>query len=616
MPDIWYGGPGKEGRGGSLSSRQMTMLALLLVVSVIGWSTPTLAQTATTVGTLTTSATFDTIWVKATFSGDSNANNSVALQYKPKTSSNWLNAYSPSMDRRSTVHGGLSNSANQNQFRAGIFGLTSGQVYDVRTTFNDVDGVIAGPTLSASITLLSPATVVRSGGTFYLDDSGSSGSGSSASPFNSFEKAFAATNCGDKLIVRSGTYAPFTFSKNCSASTWYEIEAETALGPSINNGAPRVILVSGSFVKISGLRIPNATCSGVEIGTSSHNIWLDGFKIENVGTSVVSIGHQAAYGCNGIRIDGNNHHVYIMDSTILSPTLDSKGAADPHWDTCCNGIGIEGAPSSTGVFVYKGNKITGTFRDAIGNSPEQPPGGLDNSDIINNTITNHSDDGIQIEGTDRNLLIQGNVVTSNNAFSCFAAQTGYYGPIYWLRNTCRLTATSVAGAAFKVGGLQYGFIFHNSVETMNAAHDCVSDAAGATDTSYLTVLNNIFKCQANPIYRVYSTGTRFNNNIYYRASGTIIADSWNGSSRVDLAGFQGLGQETNGKFSNPLFTDTALHIDSRSPASDAGVFLSNINDSNSLWPAFGIAPDIGKFESSGGGTSAQPPPAPQGLTVQ
>ena len=595
----------------------MVIPLVLLLLGFACWTTPAMAQTGTSVGTLTLSATFDTIWVKASFSGDTNVNNSFTLQYKPTSSGTWLSAYNPPADRRSSVHGGVSNAANQNQFRAGIFGLTAGGTYDVRVTYSDPDGVAGGPSLSGAVKLLSSATVVQNGGTFYLDDIGTNGNGSSASPFNSFANAFAQTNCGDKLIVRSGSYAAFNFSKNCSSSAWYEIEAETPLGPSIRDAQGRVILVSGSYVKISGLKIPTATCSAVEFASGSNNVWLEGLKIDDVGTTVVSIGHASAYGCNGIRINSNNHHLYLLNNTITGATLTAIGPGSPQWETCCNGIGMEGTPAPAGAFVLKGNKITGGFRDSIGNSGEVPPFGMDYSDVINNVITNQVDDGIQIEGTDVNLLIQGNVVTSDKSFSCYAAQTGYFGPIYWIRNTCRMTSGTTSGSGFKIGGLQNAFMFHNSVETTNGSHDCMGDALGATDTKNIIAYNNVFKCQANPLYKIYSTGTKFNNNLYYRANGTYIASAWNGSANYDLGGLRGVGQELNGKFSNPLFVDSALHIGSTGPAIDAGALIANINSVGSKWPFAGSAPDLGAFEAGGTGSAdTVPPAAPVNLRVQ
>jgi hypothetical protein len=594
-------------------------MSVFLILILTCWAAPVLAQTATTVGTLTPSATFDTIWVKATFSGDSNVNNSVALQYKVRNSSNWLNAYNPPTDRRSTVHGGTSNTANRNQFRAGIFGLTAGQTYDVRVTYSDPDGVIGVATLSSSVTLLSDATVVRSGGTYYLDDGASNGNGSEGNPFNSFAAAFAATNCGDRLIVQPGTYAPFTFSKPCSASTWYVIEGTSRDSVLIGNALRRQVLVDGNYVKIMNLRSTNSPCSFIEVAANRHDVWIENVKADDVAKDVKSLGHSGVYDCDGVMFRDGTYHGYVLNSQFYAPTLATVSPGGTRWDAAGSGIAILGVPNPIGGFVFKGNTIgtsksNGAFRDCIGNSPESPPGGINYSDILNNKIAGCYDDGIQMEGTDIGLLIAGNVVNADNGYSCFAAQTAYFGPIYWIRNTCRVTWSGEGGYAWKVGGLEFGFFFHNSVETMNAAHDGIADAAGATDTQYIIARNNIIKTQANPLYRTYPTGTSFNYNLYFRSSGTIIASSYAGSGNLDLAGFRAIGQELNGKFGNPLFLDTALHIGSTSPARDAGVSIPNINDANSLWPALGSAPDMGAFETSGGADD-QPPGVPQNLQV-
>lgn len=590
---IRYDGLVNKRQAYSIYTRPMFVLVISLINTLTFSTAHALANNATTVGTLTTSTTFNTIWVKATYTGDSNNNNSFILQYRENSAVSWLNAYAPPPDRRISVAGGIGNASNRYQFRAGVFGLAAGRTYDVRVKYHDPDGVTGGQVLSTTATLLSDSIVVGNKRTYYLDDVGVNGDGSSGSPFNSFANAFAGTACGDRLIVRDGTYAAFTFSKACTATSWYVIEAENVNRPSINDAAMQVISIEGDFVKITGLNIPTATCAGVKIQANRHDVWIDQLRIEDVGTSVTAIGHAAAYGCNGIRYEGGTHHIYLTNNRILGQTLTSYGPASVLYDTCCNGIGGESAgPSETGVFVIKGNTIQGGFRDGIGNSPENSSGGMNWSDIISNTVSNFVDDGIQMEGGNIGLVVQGNVVQSSNAYACFAAQTGFFGPMYWIRNTCRLTSSGVAGYAWKAGGLQFGIIFHNSVETLNANHDGLY---GGPDTAYLIARNNIFKTQGNTLYRILENGVSFDYNLYYRGNPTI-ARLWNNTTDYALDGFRVIGQERHGQFADPLYLDAELHVNTVSPAYNAGVSIPNINDAASAWPSQGGRPDMGVFE--------------------
>jgi hypothetical protein len=58
------------------------------------------------------------------------------------------------------------------------------------------------------------------------------------------------------------------------------------------------------------------------------------------------------------------------------------------------------------------------------------------------------------------------------------------------------------------------------------------------------------------------------------------------------------GKEQQGREGDPRFVDANKHIDTASPAFDAGILIPNFNDAASAWPYSGSAPDIGAYEFS------------------
>src|SRR2546426_11677413 len=114
------------------------MKTLVLLAFVVLLATPGWAQNAITPGVVTLAATFESISVTAQFTGDANANATVAVQYRVTGSGAFKNAYTPFIDRR-VVIAGVPN-PNVNQARGAVVGLTANTSYDVQVTWTDPDG--------------------------------------------------------------------------------------------------------------------------------------------------------------------------------------------------------------------------------------------------------------------------------------------------------------------------------------------------------------------------------------------------------------------------------------------------------------------------------------------
>lgn len=551
---------------------------------------PAGAQTGITAGSLVLASTFESISVRAGYSGDTNANGSASIRFRPAGSSTWLNAYTPIVDRRTTVSG-VANTLVR-QFRGSIVGLAPGTSYEVQVTLSDADGVSGSATLSGSVSTLA-TTVPLGGTTWYVDDVASGGDGSSATPFNSITTAITSASAGDTIFIRQGSYPAFTISKSGTASGWIALVGENRDTTFVNGGAvTNNITVNADFVQILNLRFRQSRNNSVEVSSGRHHVWLGNLYHENVSSS-------QSYNDGGVVLNSGNHHVYVLDNTILSASLTSAPIVGSRWDSPGAGIHVNGSMSTEGTFVFKGNTIIGGFRDCIGNSGESLGGSTrDNTDISGNTISGCKDDAIQMEGDDVNLRIWGNDVTANNGYSAIATQASFLGPVYVYRNIVRHSWTGGAGSAFKIGGAVFTFYFHNTIETSGSAHD---GFAGDRQTSGQVLRNNIIVARANPLYCMGSmNGSTYDYNLYYRASGGPIVSNWGcagGGDYYSAAEFSSAtGQERNGLSGDPQLQGTRRTISPSSPAYDRGVVLPNFNDADSAWPARGAAPDLGASE--------------------
>jgi hypothetical protein len=534
------------------------------------------ARSSTTPGQLTFSSTFECISVKAAFSGDDNGNNSASIRFRKVDELAWKDAYAPIVDRRTTISG--QTNPYVNQARGSIVGLQAGTAYEVEVTFSDPDGTVGSATLRGTVTTIAP-TPPLSGAILYVDDVTTNGNGSSASPFNSIPNALNAASAGTTILVRQGTYPAFTASKSGTTSGYIAIVGESRDQVFIEANTNTSISVNGDFIQLKNLRLKKPGHYGILVN-GHHHVWIENIYLEDLSVSM-------SYGDAGVSIN-NANDVYVLNSQILSPSMTAMPAASPRYDSPGEGIYIGAGVRN---LIIKGNNIDGGFRDGIGNSPEGWGGGaIDNSDIAYNTVTNSKDDSIQIEGDDVNLRIYGNVVNANDGYSAVALQPSVVGPVYVFRNVLQVTA-SYGGTAFKVHGTGYEFYFHNTIETTLRNE-------GFSGPVNVTVYNNIFKTEANPLYSPSALG-KYNANLYAPRSGYPIVSRWNGSTTnyYTIAEFHGAtGNEQKGRKGDPQFIDSAKRIDSASPAFDAGIILANFNDADSAWPYSGTAPDMGAHE--------------------
>lgn len=526
-------------------------------------------------GTLDLSSTFNSISVKRDFVGSQ----TVGLEYKNSSSLTWLSADTPIYDSRVTING------NSNpyifQYRGSIVGLTPGTSYDVRMT-------IGSSVYQSSISTL--ASSVTNGGTTRT-----------VTPAN-IAAALAIAVPGDIIDMTDGTYSAFSFGTSGTENAWISFIGRNRDACFIDAGDPADLTINANYIQLKNIRFKKPLLNAgsgtacIKIGVNSHHIWMDNVYCEDIQlpTTVNN------YGNTSISPGSGCHHIYLLNSILLCPSLASKSDGDFNTGGFGFNTGVQGAE---GTFIISGNIFTGKFQDAIGSDENFGGNQWNNSDIFNNEITGFVDEGIQCEGDVTNLRIYGNKVTDTNGNDCIGQGAGYIGPTYILRNLLIKTG-GIASQVFKFGGNQFARVYHNTVDNQVSTADVITGAAN-TEVGILA-LNNIFRCtNADMLFRIGAGGVgseanRFNYNLYYRQINTNIINTWNNNAALnydDVASFfAAQGQEENGiSGSDPNLQGALRTILNTSPAYRVGVVIPNINDVNSAWPFQGVAPDMGYF---------------------
>jgi hypothetical protein len=114
---------------------------------------------------------------------------------------------------------------------------------------------------------------------------------------------------------------------------------------------------------------------------------------------------------------------------------------------------------------------------------------------------------------------------------------------------------------------------------------------------YFTIKNNIVSGASTYLARVYSTGTHnvFSNNLYY--PGSVGTPFYTPYEATNWAGWAAVYTEANSLTSDPLFVSTTdFHLQSGSPAINAGANVSLTTDYAGRTVPQGAAPDIGSYE--------------------
>jgi hypothetical protein len=331
--------------------------------------------------------------------------------------------------------------------------------------------------------------------------------------------------------------------------------------------------------------------------SGTHDVWLEGLTVRNAKSGIVF--HDAA------RIVVRQCHIYGVDYGVHA-TRDREGIANDHF--LADNV-IEGPstwPRTKGIENARGIQVTGQghvvcynrirgFADAIDTFPSVRCAAID---IHNNDIYEMTDDGIEMDYSERNTRCFHNRMT--NVFQGISLQPVYGGPVYVFRNAMH----NVGLESFKLhNSPSGGVLYHNTsvkrgipwlVYTPERVRNCVSR-------------NNLFVGTAAP-YAMDFTSPMIDCDFDYDGFGggpfqTFLR--WNKIRYATLQGRtpvekHGVAVDGTGLFASGVLPseDTKravpaadLRLAPKSSAVDAGQVLPGFNDGFQ-----GRMPDLGAYE--------------------
>lgn len=368
--------------------------------------------------------------------------------------------------------------------------------------------------------------------------------------YASIGSAVAASGAGDTVLVHAGTY--------------FE-EVHLTLGIHILGAGDGPAIVDGQCQRTSGIRITgasgavlhgltlqNTVGAALFLESGADHTTVDGNTLQDYdctwnGQDVSSWGQDRAgvaawYAGPGQRLTNN-----LIRFRSAQPT---KGPADGIW------FKSNDANPSGGGHLISGNRIEGGW-DGIGGEEEGSAHGCfdGNTTIENNVVRTCWDDGIQVEGGDRNVRVQGNDVSGCGTGIAFAAPMA--GPLYVEENYIHDLETGLWQNLFcyKVGNSSTATVFlsRNRCIVDSPAEQAEGGANGLSQTNgglfAIVSRGNTFRVSRYVLESTESprpAGESFDQDCMTTTDASRFI-KWGGDRYGSLAAFaQATGHELNG----------------------------------------------------------------------
>ena len=576
-------------------ARSKLLVPLVVLLCIVGEQAS--AQSAIDVGDVVIDPpTVSSLGVSVPIvSGDDNYNATAAVLYRESGSTEWrtglpLFRVRPETISQETPPESQGYTRPGEQFAGSIFYLQPGTTYEVQIDVSDPDGgnrVQVFQTTTRRVPRSEPlapliVTVTNSA---------------------EFDTALQSASPGDVISLAAGTYAGRfnLISRDGTEDNPIVIRGPTDGGEAILDGAGQSVAldISGSdFVYVEHLRI---------VGVTGVRQW--GLQLS--GTNLVAR-HLVIEADNGINAGFHqNRGFYICDNDVRGPTnwpVVAVGANVPEK----NWIGIHILGQGHTVCHNNLSDFGSTLLIEYAN--QSNPSHNIAIDIHNNDIVGSADDGIEFDGSLRNVRAWNNRI--QNALMSMSFSPVWGGPIYAFKNVIY----NPAAAPFKLNNDPSGVLLFHNTTFRYAETDIFGPYDGnawpqlgepANYAANTIIRNNImvgndsaiFIRQEMPLFDMDYNGYSPNGTFGYQSNGVV-------NSYQDIEAFRaGTGFETNGtllelpifeiappasldyKISGPTL-DFVLH--SQSNAVDQGDLLPNINDD-----FVGSAPDLGATELGG-----------------
>ena len=348
--------------------------------------------------------------------GDDNKNARVDVDYRKAGTTEWKKAMP--LFRVDKASDQPAFKANKHQppvsvpedswmFAGSIVLLTPDTEYEIKLKLTDPDGGAAEKTLK-SRTIAEPV-IARNAPTYHVVPGSGGGDGSAGNPLKGLDAAVKKAKPGDVFLVHKGAYGPVQIT--CSGQA----------------GKPIVFLGAGD-----GEAVIEGKGDGAGVRAENvQYVWLEKLTIRKVGVGVSAPEssymvvrrchiHQVDYGIKfNVNNSGDVRGWFVTDNTVEGPCTwpRTKGIENPR--------GMEYGGQGH-VIAY--NRVRG-FADALDTYPTKVNAAID---VHNNDVSELTDDGFEMDYSDRNTRCFNNRVT--NAFQGISVQPVFGGPIYIFRN--------------------------------------------------------------------------------------------------------------------------------------------------------------------------------------
>ncbi len=492
------------------------------------------ADNALKVAKFTTVSTFESISLELPFTGDANQNATCNVVFRKKGKSEWRNGL------------GLFNDylSDQVGFRGSIVLLKPDTKYEIKLTYKDADG----------------------------------GSGEQTLIAKTWSEKFPE---GKTTIVTSTK--PFKVESG-SPGAYHVYDGKGKVTVDAENAKFCADLEGASYVILRNLKFTGSDEHAVNIKNADHIV------VENC--EVFEWGRPGVF-CQTPGNARRNGAIYV--ETCSEIVVQNNRIHDPRGTTCDWRTAHPNGPR--GIFlnnivnhsVFRYNVISGSenhyYDDLITGDTD---GSGSDLDIYGNLISHAWDDGIEIEGPNKNIRVWDNVV--KNVFQAIASDNNtnhmYYGPVYIWRNIFTdlyyYPTEKTSGNGFKLEnslGKGHMYIFNNTL--LGAGKHLRPNGGISNGPQYnMTLRNNIFDTNKDNFH---DSKTKENVSFDYNA--------YSGSDKL----FKDKGQEKHGLF-NQVFkykqkNDWNFYPEKGSAVIDAGVVIPNFIDCYK-----GKAPDLGALE--------------------
>jgi hypothetical protein len=148
---------------------------------------------ALALSSITTKATFENAGIRVTYTGDTDSNGTVAVEYRLKGTGDWLPGH-PMVRIRG------------NRFATSLFNLAEGAVYEVRCVPSDPEGVSVG--FDQPVEVSARSSEFPSGLRHrYVHAGAEGGDGSQERPFGTIGEAAESAQPGDMVHIMPGLYS-------------------------------------------------------------------------------------------------------------------------------------------------------------------------------------------------------------------------------------------------------------------------------------------------------------------------------------------------------------------------------------------------------------------------